>query len=133
MARSQDEAMESRFAAISGLAAIALGAMAMVGFAHADDAMTMAGYFNAKKAGGMDWANTEVFLTGIANGFTAANAELTARHQQQLFCSPVIGLNFDNIDEIIEREYSSTPAVWQPTSTMRMVLLFGLMKAFPCK
>ena len=118
---------------MSGLAALALSAVAMVGLAYAADAMTMGAYFEAKKAGGMDWSHTEIFLTGIGNGFMAANAVLASNNQTQLFCAPPIALNFDNIEDILEKEYSTRPVQWQPTSTMRMVLLVGLMKAFPCK
>jgi hypothetical protein len=118
---------------VSGLAALALSAVVTVGVAYAADAMNMAAYFDAKKAGGEDWAHTEIFLTGIANGFTAANGELASKNQKQLFCAPPIALNFDNLNEIIEAEYSTRPTAWQPTSTIRTVLLVGLMKEFPCK
>jgi hypothetical protein len=100
---------------------------------HAPDAMTMAAYFDSKKAGGMDWVHTEIFLTGLANGFAAANAELALEHRKQIFCAPTIALNFDNVSDILEEEYSTNSAVWQPASTIRSVLLVGWMKAFPCK
>jgi hypothetical protein len=125
--------MANGIRAVSGLAALALSAVVMVGVAYAADAMTMAGYFDAKKAGGMDWASAEIFLTGIANGFTAANAELASNNQKLLFCAPSIAMNSDNINDILETEYSTPRALWNPTSTIRTVLLVGMMKAFPCK
>jgi hypothetical protein len=112
------------------LSAVGVGAAEV---SHAPDAMTMAGYFDAKKAGGMDWSSAEIFLTGIANGFTAANAALASNNQKPLFCAPSIAMNSDNINDILETEYSARPALWNPTSTIRTVLLVGMMKAFPCK
>jgi hypothetical protein len=99
---------------------------------RAPDAMTMATYFDSKKTGGMDWAHTEIFLSGIGNGFAAANAKLAMDKQKQMFCAPTMALNFENMNEIIEREYSNESVQWQPASTMRTVLLVGLMEAFPC-
>jgi len=125
--------MASGMRTVLGLTAVALSAVAMVGVAYAADAMTMAGYFDSKKAGGVDWANTEIFLTGVANGLTAANLELASDNRKQLFCAPTIPLNFDNVNDILEKEYAARRAIWNPTSPMRDVLLVGFMKAFPCK
>jgi hypothetical protein len=123
--------MASGMRTVSGLTAVALSAVAMVGVAA--DAMTMAAYFDSKKVGGVDWANTEIFLTGVANGLTAANLELASNNKKQLFCAPTIPLNFDNVNDILEKEYAARRAIWNPTSPMRDVLLVGFMKAFPCK
>jgi hypothetical protein len=111
----------------------ALSAVGAAEVPHAPVTMTMAGYFDAKKAGGMDWASAEIFLTGIANGFTAANTALASNNQKLLFCAPSMTMNSDNINDILETEYSTRPALWNPTDTIRTVLLVGMMKAFPCK
>jgi hypothetical protein len=89
-------------------------------------------YLDAKKAGGTDWTHMEVFLSGIANGLESANIEFSSENLKPIFCSP-IALNFDNINDVLEKEYSAKNMDWKPDSTVRSALLVGLKKMFPCR
>ena len=72
------------------------------------------------------------FLSGIANGLEAANIEYIPENLKPIFYSP-IALNFDNINYVLEKEYSAKNMDRKPDSTVRTVLLVGLKKIFPCQ
>jgi hypothetical protein len=74
----------------------------------------------------------EVFLSGIANGREAANIEFISENPKPIFCSP-IAFNFDNINDVLEKEYSAKNMDRKPDSTVRSVVLVGLKKMFPCQ
>ena len=42
-----------------------------------------------------------------------------------------MALNFDNIKDVVEKDYSAKNMDWKPDSTVRSVLLIGLKKMFP--
>jgi hypothetical protein len=67
----------------------------------------------------------EVFLSGIANGLEAANIKLISENLKPIFCCP-IELNFGDINDALEKEYSARNIDWKPDSTGRSVLLVGL-------
>jgi 2-oxoglutarate dehydrogenase complex dehydrogenase (E1) component-like enzyme len=74
----------------------------------------------------------EIFLSGMANGIEAANIEFVSENLKPIFCSP-IALNFDNINDVLKKEYSAKNMDWKPDFTVRSVLLVGLKKMFPCQ
>jgi 2-oxoglutarate dehydrogenase complex dehydrogenase (E1) component-like enzyme len=71
-------------------------------------------------------------LNGIANGLEAVNIEYISENLKPIFCS-LIALNFDNINDVLEKEYSARNIDWKPDSTVRSVSLVGLKKMFLCQ
>jgi hypothetical protein len=81
--------------------------------------------------------NSETFrqyLMGVAAGFQQANAELQLRRMRKLYCEPPNAtLQFDSYTAIVEKEVQENAAFYTVESSVESALLFGLMKAQPCK
>jgi hypothetical protein len=81
--------------------------------------------------------NTEEFrqfLTGVAAGFQQANAELQLRRMRQLYCPPPkAAMQFTTYTSLVEKEVQDNASFYTVESSVESALLFGLMKAYPCK
>jgi len=74
----------------------------------------------------------EVYIKGVGDAFTAANAALeVSRREQPLFCQPdELGLFAKNSMNILDREINRSP--WRDDDRLPIILLSGLMNTFPC-
>jgi hypothetical protein len=81
--------------------------------------------------------NTEGFrqyLNGVGAGFRQTNAELQLRRMKRLYCEPPnAGLQFDTYTSLLEKEVKENEAFYTVETPVETALLFGLMKAYPCK
>jgi len=86
---------------------------------------------------GEDSLVAEAYVTGAELALEAANAELRARHQPPLFCTPEkLALNANNYRSIIEaqtRKASKIVSAGQAEAfPVYIVLMRGLIDTFPC-
>lgn len=114
------------------VAAVAVAACALV-LSSSACALTMREYFQDKKAGGQDWLSDQIFLSGVASGLKVANFLLADRKDAPLFCAPGMTLTFDNLTDILEREYSSTVIRWTDDMHAEIIMEAGLVNTFPCE
>jgi hypothetical protein len=88
-------------------------------------------YTVAKRTGGTP--TVAIYLMGAGNAYIVANASAAAANRPQMYCQPqALNLNALNYLEIFEKELARS----QPEEVLNygdeMVLLFGLIRAFPC-
>jgi hypothetical protein len=93
---------------------------------------TMADYFAAKKEHSYRWVGDQIWLSGFANGYSAASMASKVAGRKEFYCAPVT-LYFDNLTDILEREYADPADHWTPDSTIRTVFLVALERTFPCR
>ena len=73
-----------------------------------------------------------LYLTGLSEGILWTNAALEIRLQPRLFCPPkTLSLNSENFSALLDSEFASNDRPLKSTA-IGLVLLKGLMKAFPC-
>lgn len=73
-----------------------------------------------------------VYITGVGAGYYWANAMLTASKQRPVYCQPDnIPLNGFNYEEMVKRE--SARGKYTDSTPVAVILLRGLMTAFPCQ
>lgn len=100
-----------------------------VAVAPAHAGVALKDYLTAKNSDGF-----RQYLTGVADGFRQANAELQLRRAKKLYCEPQKGsLDFDTYTGLIEKEVKENEAFYTVETPVETALLFGLMKAYPCK
>ena len=76
---------------------------------------------------------TKVFFAGLGNGFFWYNVALFELKQPRLYCQPSnISLGMDNYISIFKKQLADNPKQHGPEDESGMVLIFGLMKMFPC-
>lgn len=98
----------------------------MLGSAHA---VPLKDYLGLKNSDGF-----RQFIMGVAAGFQQANAELQLRRMRQLYCAPPNqAMQFDTYTSIVEKEVQDNASFYTVESSVESALLFGLMKAHPCK
>ena len=86
----------------------------------------------AKRENSTENALQEVLLVGTGNGFMVANLVLSIKHQEQLYCLPKnLNLNPTNYRSIIDKELEQ--GQHKKDEQIESILLFSLMKMFPCK
>jgi hypothetical protein len=118
----KDRARRSQVLLLSTIALAAEMASAHAGVALKD-------YAPAKSTEGF-----KQYLTGVADGFRQANAELQLRRMKKLYCEPPnAGLQFGNYTEVLEKEVKENEAFYTVETPVETALLFGLMKNYPCR
>lgn len=74
------------------------------------------------------------YLNGIGAGFRQANVELQLRRMKKLYCEPPnAALQFDAYTSLLEKEVKENEAFYTIETPVETALLFGLMKAYPCR
>lgn len=108
---------------------IMLATLLAVATAPAYAGVALKDYAAAKNSDGF-----RQYLTGIANGFRQANAELQLRRVKKLYCEPQnAALGFETYTGLLEKEVKENETFYTVESPVETALLFGLMKAYPCK
>jgi len=91
-------------------------------------AITVKEYELVKKAD-LDW--TEDYINAVGVGIFWSNAMLWEQEKQRLYCSPSkLSLNAGNYIRILEEEIQN--GGYTKESPVEMILLFGLIRTFPC-
>ncbi len=111
----------------SKLAAIVL--MVLIG--QVANATTVGTYLEARKKS--DPAMTTlVYIMGLSQGFSWANAMLSNQGKPELFCVPsTLPLGAEAHADILDRALKNHPQ--KDESPIEPVLLFALMETFPCE
>lgn len=78
-----------------------------------------------------------IYITGVGEGFTSANAQLSALGREKLYCAPGSqGLALANYRDILDRQIAEEAkrrtADELNQLNIESLLLQGLIEAFPC-
>jgi hypothetical protein len=93
---------------------------------------TVKSYREAKAKGGEDAGLAEVYLAGIAHGFSWVNISAKDDSREPLFCAPEkMALQTANYEQILE-SFLKRRSPNLENAPLGMVLLFALKDAFPC-
>jgi len=86
-----------------------------------------------KKMKGTEFVTAYVGAVGFA--YVHANAALTHRKQPSLYCQPSkLSLNAANYQDILDKEVKEKAHIFNsPDIAIEMILLFGLIRTFPCE
>ena len=92
-------------------------------------------YKEAKAANGQRWDAIKFYLLGVGSAYGYANAKLHDEHQPIFFCVPGnLVLERENYVDIIDQEFARrNRGTMDDNVAVDVVLLFGLVKTFPCK
>jgi hypothetical protein len=96
--------------------------------------VTVAHYMAARKAGGRDWAEVNIYLNGFSNGLSFANVYNIGAHVPPLFCPPDnLRLNDDNTFDIVVATIKREARKPGDEGFVEGLLLRGMQFTFPCK
>lgn len=78
-----------------------------------------------------------IYITGVGEGFTWANAQLGALGREKLYCAPATaGLSLANYKDILDRQIAEETKRRTEKAldqlNIESLLLQGLIEAFPC-
>jgi hypothetical protein len=111
-----------------------LQAVLLAGFMAATMAPAHAQVALKDYAGVKETEGFRQYLNGIAAGFRQSNAELQLRRMKKLYCeTPGAALQFATYTTLLEKEVKENEAFYTVETPVETALLFGLMKAYPCK
>jgi hypothetical protein len=92
-------------------------------------AMSIADYLKVK-----DDQGGKLYINGVGEGYMWANSTLVEGKQRPLFCQ-LAGIRPTSFQDVIEHELAAMRAngTYKESTTVELVLLYGLKDAFPCK
>jgi hypothetical protein len=96
-------------------------------------AMTIKDYTNAKKVGGTAWQVMEIYIKGVSNGFTMANAFIANNNEKLMYCQPdKFALDVQNLVNIVDETLRKPKPVFTDDNPIEIVVMAGLQDTFPC-
>jgi len=110
----------------AGIASLLFSGIALAG------GPTVEGYLKTK-----GYPQADIFLVGLADGYTWANSALEKNNQTPLFCAPYnLDLKEVNFKKLIDnkiKEYVTEKKTFKKTDpVIGLLLLLGLQEMFPC-